>query len=318
MTHLVELCAGTASVSLWALGGVQPLTGYMGSKRRDAPLLCTLLGARNPDHVTLVDAGPWGDVWTTLRERDGRRGTAAALRDLHALGTLPEIWPTLLSPPQDPCQRAAQYLCLQSRSAGCIPIWWSAEHDRWESPSGSRTETAHQRGGIDASKRAKLDGPRFGESTRARMQPYQMGMPVGRKVGPLYRSHPARGIQRVSTLADRVDALDRIDWSRVTVRHCDLAEVAPEPGSTVYFDPPYAGAPRYAVLLSRARVLATAEAHASVARLVVVSEAEPLPLDGWTVRRLRSFGKPEWLTIHGAASPAPEQIDLFGHCGVIA
>lgn len=150
------------------------------------------------------------------------------------------------------------------------------------------------------------------------MQPYQMGMPVGRKVGPLYRSHPARGIQRVSTLADRVVALDRIDWSRVTVRHCDLADVAPAPSSTVYFDPPYAGAPRYAVLLPRSRVLETAEAHAAVARLVVVSEAEPLPLDGWTVRRLRPFGKPEWLTIHGAALPAPEQIDLFDHCGVIA
>lgn len=99
MTHLVELCAGTAAVSLWALGAVQPLTGYMGSKRKDAALLCTLLGARNPDHVTLVDAGPWGDVWTTLRERDGRRGTASALRDLHARGTLPEVWPSLLSPP---------------------------------------------------------------------------------------------------------------------------------------------------------------------------------------------------------------------------
>lgn len=311
MIHLVELCAGTASVSLWALARVRPLTGYMGSKRQDAALLCTLLDARDPDRVTLVDAGPWGDVWTTLRDASGRRGVVACLRALDKQGTLPAVWPSLLSPPtQDSCQRAAQYLCLQSRSAGCIPIWWNSERGRWESPSGSRTETAHQRGGIDAAKRTKLDGP---ESTRQRLQPYQMGMPVGRKVGPLYRSHPARGIQRIATIAERVDALDRIDWSRVTVRHCDVGEVSPVPGSTVYFDPPYSGAPRYAALLPRGRVLEIATAHAASARLVVVSEAEPLPIDGWSARRLRPTGKPEWLTIHGAAHPAPDQLDFFGH-----
>ena len=304
MSHLVELCAGTASVSLWALGRVSPLTGYMGSKRRDAALLCSILQARDPDHVTLVDAGPWGDVWTVLHDHDARREVAAVMRRLDATGRLSDVWPTLATQPPSPDDapaRVAQYLCLQSRSSGCIPIWWNTAMSRWESPSGSRTETAHQRGGVAASKRVQ-------GSTRERMQPYQQS---GRKDGPLYRSHPARGIQRISTLAERVESLDRIDWSRVTVRHCDVGDVRPIAGSTVYVDPPYAGAPRYAALLPRPRVLEVAEAHAAVARLVVVSEASPLPLDGWTVRRLRDRGKPEWLTIYGHAGQAYEQVDLF-------
>lgn len=45
---LVELCAGTASVSLWALAKLSPLTGFMGSKRKDAARLCTILDCRNP------------------------------------------------------------------------------------------------------------------------------------------------------------------------------------------------------------------------------------------------------------------------------
>lgn len=286
MTHLVELCAGTASVSLWAMARLPPLTGYMGSKRRDAPMLCSLLGARDPDHVTLVDAGPWGDVWAVLRDQACRREVAGVLRQLDARGRLSDVWPMLATQPPDADSapaRVAQYLCLQSRSSGCIPIWWHAAKSRWESPSGSRTEVAHQRG--------RKQG--------------------ARKDGPLYRSHPARGIQRIATLAERVEALDRIDWSRVTVRHCDVGDVQPGRGSVVYFDPPYAGAPRYACLLPRARVLAIATAHAEVARLVVVSEASPLPLDGWSVRRLRDSGKPEWLTIWGETSPCAEQMTML-------
>lgn len=100
-THLVELCAGTASVSLWALARLPPLTGYMGSKRRDAPMLCSLLGVRDPDHVTLVDAGPWGDVWAVLRDQACRREVAGVLRQLDARGRLSDVWPMLATQPPD-------------------------------------------------------------------------------------------------------------------------------------------------------------------------------------------------------------------------
>lgn len=282
-TILVELCAGTSAVSLFALGRLSPLTGYMGSKRRDAAVIVRALGLREPPaEVHLVDAGPWGDVWASLKSSGVRARVVEILMRWDGLGTLPEVWPSLqYPPPADPAERVAQYLCLQSRSAGCIPVWWAAERERWESPSGSRTEGAHRRGGCDLATRMGRDAA---------------PMPCARKVGKVYRSHPGRGVVRISTLARRVEALDGLDWTRIVVHHCDIGQVQPIPGAVVYFDPPYNNAPRYAALLPRRSVLEVAERWASVADLVVISEAEPLPLAGWSSVPLRDGGKPEWLT----------------------
>lgn len=306
---LVELCCGTAALSLWALARRRPLTGFMGSKRRDAENLCDLLGARDPDRVLLVDAGPWGDVWTTLRDDDLRAQTVECLLALDAEGDLVEVWRALVlePPPTDPAERVAQYLCLQSRAAGCIPIWWSPERARWESPSGSRVagsiESAHQRGagakpyagpawpaGAGVCNAATRGAGVCDASSRSKQ-------PSARKIGKLYRSHPSRGLVRIRTLAERVQSLDVIDWSRVEVVHVDVDDVEPIEDSIVYCDPPYLGAPRYAALLSRDRVLAIGERHAAVARIVGISEAEPLPLAGWTCTPLRATGKPEWVTM---------------------
>lgn len=309
MTTLVEFCCGTAAVSLWALARVPPITGYMGSKRRDAATLVRTMGVATPDRVVLVDGGPWGDVWTTLRDRGGRCGVVKILREWSARGSLPEVWPTLLyEPPPDPVERVAQYLCLQARAAGCIPVWWSAETGRWESPSGSRTEVAHQRNGGALETRMTSLGPAY----------MAHAADGSRRTGPAHARRPfntqdSRGIMRIATLAERVEALDRIDWSRVEVIFDDVAAAVPAPGSIVYFDPPYQGSPRYACLLPRARVLEVAAAHAAVADLVVVSEAEPLPLAGWHHYRLRDRGKPEWLTASRPLARQPvAQLPLFG------
>jgi len=90
---LIELCAGTASVSLWALGRCKPLVGYMGSKRADASLLCALLDVdrKAPDRVVLVDAGPWGDTWSTLSTKGGRDHVCRILRAWDERGELPDI-----------------------------------------------------------------------------------------------------------------------------------------------------------------------------------------------------------------------------------
>lgn len=264
---LVELCCGTASVSLWALAGLKPLTGFMGSKRADAPRLCEmLLGGVMPDRVILVDSGPWGDVWRTLSSGVGRFEVATLLRMWDERGRLPDVWPDLLYPPRaDAAERAAQYLCLQARSASCVPVWWSSDARRWESPSGSPS------GVCALAKRSK----------------------GGRQAGP------ARGLVRIETLAERVDALAAIDWSRVEVITEDVGAVRPVPGSVVYLDPPYEGAPRYASLCPRSEVLRVAKWHAAAADLVVVSEGEPLPLHGWRSERLRAGSDREWLSICG-------------------
>lgn len=315
MTTLAELCAGTASVSLWAMAGIDPLTGYMGSKRADrSRLVRMLLGNARPDRVVLVDAGPWGDVWVTLRNADQRRAVAEVLREWDAAGDLVEVWPWLVqcAPPTDPARRVAQYIALQSRAAGCIPVWWSAEAGRWESPSGGRThgdcaeaasparvqvEAAHQRGVFAAERRCK--------------------QPTARKVGPVYRSRPSRGLVCISTLAKRVEALDAIDWARVDVIHGDVRDVEPSEfgrGVRVLFDPPYHGCPRYAELLPRSDVMDLAAKWSEYAEFIAVCEAEPLPLPGWQHERLRARGKPEWLTTWGTPAavmlpvrPAPVQ-----------
>lgn len=288
----VELCAGTASVALWALARLRPLTGYMGSKRQDAGTLTWMLGlGEGVDEVVLVDAGPWGDVWEVLSNEKGRAAVVRTLYALHTQGPLDEVWPRLLyEPPQHPpALRVAQYLCLQARAASSIPIWWNSKNHRWESPTGSKTESAHQRGGIPLEGRMKARGPQV------------MG-----------RRSLSRGLVRIATLAERVEALNAIDWGRVTAIKGDVREVEPIPGSTVYFDPPYANAPRYAELLPRANVLEVAQRHAESAEQVCVSEAEPLPLEGWHHQRLRPSGKPEWLTMSHEPDRRPaEQLPLF-------
>jgi hypothetical protein len=104
-------------------------------------------------------------------------------------------------------------------------------------------------------------------------------------------------------------ALDAVPWERVGVIHGDVRDVEPVPGSRVLLDPPYLGCPRYAVLLPRADVIAVAQRHAAAGALVVVCEKEPLPLPGWTSRRLSSR-KPEWIT-SSQGIRLEEQLPLF-------
>lgn len=298
---LVELCAGTASVSLRALVGrpVTPLTGYMGSKRRWSPLLAEVLGygTLRPDAVVLVDAGPWGDVWTHLCHREVRRDVVAEFvgwrdREPHAL------WAELVGkpPPTDAPARIAQYLWLQARSAGTIPIWWSIDRARWESATGSRTETAQDRGGMAAAKRGageRADGPAYeAGGSRALGATDAAGATAASARGkPTHRG--CRGVQYPATLAARVRALDAVPWERVTVIAGDLRSVPPIPGADVYFDPPYLHCPRYAATCPRADVLAVALAWRDAGARVLVSEAEPLPLAGFHAEPLTAR---EWLT----------------------
>lgn len=307
---LVELCAGTAAVSLWALGRCAPLTGYMGSKRRWADDLVAMLDADRPARVVLVDAGPWGETWKTLRDADARREVAALFDRWEASGERPNaLWSRLVAVPpyEDPVDRAAQYLWLQARSAGTIPMWWSAERERWESPSGSRTEKApaHDRGAHVVGRRHRTAdvGVACVQGNTAR------GSRGGTAVGK--PDHPgARGIQYPATIARRIRDLDAIDWSRVEVVVGDVRDVEPIPGARVLFDPPYLGAPRYAALCPRADVLDVARRWAAVAR-VVLCEAEPLPLEGWHPRRLRAVRRSrEWVTCSWRT--AGEQAELFG------
>jgi hypothetical protein len=336
---LVELCAGTAAVSLRAMAGrpVQPLTGYMGGKRRWATQLAELLGygAEPPDYVVLVDAGPWGDVWDVLRIREHRRRVAHQVwagADPHYL------WSELVKippPATDPAFRCAQYLWLQARSAGTIPVWWEPSRQRWEAPTGSRTETAHQRGAgvsplsehpecsADCSHPSNRKGQRLGT-------PYEAN--GGRRIGkanpkealdPERRHGRCRGIQNPATIAQRIDAIEDLPWHRVHVVREDLRRLQPIVGADVLFDPPYAGCPRYAALCPRRDVLAVARSWATTASRVVVCEGEPLAdltAQGWHAARMHAektaaggggrTTREEWLTATWPIA-LPEQLGLW-------
>ena len=76
----------------------------------------------------------------------------------------------------------------------------------------------------------------------------------------------------------------------------------------VYIDPPYSGTTGYAAKMPRETVLEVARRWSDAGAVVCVSEAEPLPLDGWhhveitgaRVGQRRTFSKQqaEWLTMN--------------------
>ncbi len=331
---LVELCAGTAAVSLAALAcrPIAPLTGYMGGKRRWARQLVEALGFAGcaPDRVTIVDAGPWGDVWSVLRDRDRRRTTAHMLRTWGSTMADPHaLWQRMVAlppPAGDDEWRVAQYLWLQARSAGTIPIWWSPERSRWESPTGARTELAHERGGTDATLRTKPNSRKEGPAYEAGMLSHRRSE-GSRRIGranqkSLVGYEGARGMLYPSTIADRIDALDTIDWSRVDVVHADVKTVEPDGTATVFIDPPYMNCPRYAAILIRTDLLAVVLRHANAGARVAISEGVDLrsELDGtWYAGRLsakaaRREGKvitrEEWVTANFPIS-FREQLNLW-------
>lgn len=297
MIHGLELCAGTATVGLSALAGhfVEPLIGYMGSKRRwAADLAAACLG--RIDALTLVDAGPWGQTWATLVKPGQAALVGAELRALDAEGQLPEVWERLVrqAPDADPVRRAAQFLCLQGRTASNIPIWWEPSQSRWVAPTGSRIQVAGQR------------------TRKGRRAPCAVDAAIAchgsREVST---ANPKRvtssGMIRIATLARRVESLALLPLDRIEVIQADVRTVAPRQRSRVFFDPPYEGCPRYAAELSRDDVLAVAMAHAAVAERVTVCEAEPLPLEGW---RMWQIARREWITTVGIEHHPWKQLQL--------
>lgn len=287
--RLVELCCGTASVSLWSLGRFAPLCGYMGSKRRFAGLLCASLGLYEPDELVLVDAGPWGDVWRTLASGPDARAQVVALLEAWATRDPAELWrEEIVTPPLgSAARRAAQYLWLQGRAAGSIPVWWDVNRNQWRSPTGATNDTSD----MEALRRTKGLAPSIAG---------KRGWGSGRRTAGL--------------IAERIRRLEAFPWERVTVHHGDLSWYSPRPGDVVYIDPPYKGCPRYAALLPRSELLGKAEYWAFRGARVAISEAEPLPLNGWVSRQIPN-DKPEWVTASFPwelpAPPEPRQLGLF-------
>lgn len=250
----VELCAGTAAVSLALLGGRAPVP-FAGSKRSFVKQLFVEMGvdpSQPPDQIHLVDCSEWGrtlqamktsanaiaDVFDTWAEEPDARELFDRLRTT--------------APPDDPVLRAAAHLFLQARTYRGKPVY--PTEDGWKTH------------GFDPEHRAEAVNP-------------------GSHVRGWYNSRP--------TLARKLREIAQLDWSRVTIHRMRVQDFEPIPSAKVLFDPPYAGSPVHygeGIACSRDDVLAVARAHHAAVCDVYVTEGADLASDlpGFHGRRMLS------------------------------
>lgn len=277
MTTLVELCAGSAAVSLrWLHPRAKPPIAYQGGKRAYADAILLAMGLRpgggqRGGRVVLVEAGPWGEAWAHWAA-GGIPDTVARLRawaseDPRALWTRLKSAPV----PVEVGERVATWAIVAHWQFGSMPTlahewqWRRCEAGRWRTV----TFNAHSAYG------------------------------TGWKDGEF----PARTLP---LLVDEINAIAPL-MTQLQVVHGDVRDTLLAEGSAVYFDPGYQGANGYGPGgLTRADVLAIAERWRAAGCAVAVSEAEPLPLPGWHHyelgkpvgnRRTWSKQKREWLTL---------------------
>lgn len=274
---LVELCAGSAALSLRLLSGCRPLAPYSGGKGRWANRIASQMALGAPERCVLVDPGPWGAVWRDLHAH--RAQVQARLDEWAAVQIQPHYGPRQIFDrikaepvPDDPGERIARFLLLQTLSFRSKPV--GVRDGRWVCDVYSKT---HGEG-------LALSGG-WGE------------------VKP-----------QLPKLARTLRNLRRLD--RIEGHQCLAQDIEPIPGAVVYLDPPYAGTTGYGPDdLTREQVLALAARWRAAGCRVAISEAEPIP--GYRAIRLgdqaRSSGlsgtgegRVEWLSM----SWAP-QLGLF-------
>lgn len=249
-TTLVELCAGSAAVSLrWLHPRAKPPIAYQGGKRAYADAILLAMGLRpgggqRDGRVVLVEAGPWGEAWAHWAA-GGIPDTVARLRawaseDPRALWTRLKDAPV----PAGRAERVAVWAMIQRGSFGGFPAFVIDGRWRWSQRAGRATPHT--------------------------------------SVGPRMEIDAVD----VAEIARRVGALPSL--SRAEVRHGDARAVEPVPGAIVVIDPPYVGTTGYGCSLSRDEVIGLAQRWRSVGAAVAVCESEPLPIAGWHAHQIAS------------------------------
>lgn len=288
MTTLVELCAGSAAVSLrWLRSDARPPLAWQGGKRGYADAILRALGtqpgAGKGHEVLLVEPGPWGEAWDLWRTAAGRADTMERLRAWQEEDPR-TLWDRLRKEPvpEEREERVAAWAVLQFWHYARMPVF--AASGEWRAK------------GFNAAEAYESEYAARYEATHGKR----------RWTGPDARLPEVIGF--LSNLPD---------LSRVTVLRCRAEDVAPIPGALCYIDPPYRGTTcAYGHDLPNVEALALRWAEAGCR--VAVSEARPLDLPGWHAHRLpksSGFGRTwsrqqdEWLTI---SEPARGQLFLPG------
>jgi hypothetical protein len=334
---LVELCAGTAALSLrLAAKHARPPVSRMGAKTGYADVILRVLGLR---------PGQGADRYLWCEPDEGVRLLLHAYTDRALAKAAAEIirgW-------KDEEPRALWERLRAEGPAKCPPVD-AREVARWS------WVAVRSRRGASMSAFQPADSPRdgglnYGPTTPAARLGATPELPAtitddARKVDPrevarwwLLGAWSAHGKDRNSyggpgrpggSETEREGTARRGETATglpATI-HPDARPLEPvnlPPGTVAYMDPPYQGTTPYAHLLPREDVVAMARRWADAGALVCISEAEPIPelmADGWhaveiggeRVGQKRTFSKQqaEWLTVSRAPAWRPSiQAGLF-------
>jgi hypothetical protein len=310
----VELCCGSAAVTLRLLGGpnARPPISYMGSKRGYAAAILAVLGLRSgqgADACVLVEAGPWARAWRLLTTPEGCKAVAAVIRgwvgeDARAL------WERLRAEPvpEGEAEAVGAWLAIGTNTVGCGGA--AVDGGRFVTAGGFRRftdEHGENTKPVDPallpSILALLSSLRWPpvqvvEGDVCGVEPREVAAWLYINEASFRRGDPDSGFDdtqarhergtRGACLSPQERIAPRLDdtpsWPPVVVSNAPVEQVQPgtlPPGTVAFFDPPYQGTTGYQHTLSRSDVLIVAQRWADAGVTVCVSEAEPLPLPGW-------------------------------------
>ena len=319
----VELCAGSAAVSLRLVGGpnANPPIGYMGGKRGYARAILGVLGLRQglgAEEVWLNDAGPWGPVWRVLTTPGKAEEVAAIIRG----------WKN--EEPRALWERLKAEGWGELAEAGEVAAW------AWVSGHANMTGTQlappylNPEGNPDGSWKAP---PRDWLASRVEAVArwlvcgawaYRKGAPdsgfnPGVESGDSWgKDSTAEGLaERVASWPTPVRAFHGSALEVPIPEDCGFDEVF------CYIDPPYQDTTGYQHDLPREDVITLARRWSDAGAVVCISEAVPIEIQGWhhveiTSERKgqkRTFSRQqgEWLTMNREPAWRPSvQVGLFG------
>ena len=334
----VELCCGSAAVTLKLLGGryAVPPISYMGSKRGYAHAILWAMGLRQgqgADRVLLCDASAWGHVWGVLADRDRCLEVASIIRGWKDEDPR-QLWERLREEHRGEWDGwTAQTTEWQATRLESVAAWLQC--GSWSYRDGM-PESGFYAGNAYTREFKALNGdvgtipPRSCKGQSTRLESVAAWLQVSgaswKGNGKHYRDCATSHGGDLPITPEGIAARITPPTAPITVYPGSAADIDPPDdcdGVFMFCDPPYVGTTGYSCDLPREDVLAIARKWSDAGAVVCISEAEPLDLDGWhhldiastRVGQRRTFSKcqTEWITLNREPAWRPQiQTELFG------
>ena len=347
-----EPCCGSAAVTVRLLQRYgKPPISYMGGKAGYADPILDALGlvpGQGCDGIVLADVGPWAAVWATLGNamppEDAakwlhanalsmvKNGTAAGYSRVNGEGndftdrhgdsghwhaTTPDVSASRIEACSLPASKSVANIIRTWKDKEPRALWDRLKKDGWPS--------------LMPVKGGRWLGPQSVEEV-AGWALNQAWCPQGQRyMGPDRpsgkRETDPDWVASITTGGMAGRMVDLPTFPPLACYQGSITDmVLPDSldGWIIFFDPPYQGTSGYPFgNLARSEVLRLAKEWHGRGAIVAISEAEPLPLDGWHHVQIdharkgqkRTFSKQqsEWLTISRAPCHVPaKQIGMFG------